>query len=93
MAAVLHVAGSLTRLIAPCWQGCRLRNCDSFFSQNSCDLVLTGAQLDPATALRAVDMGPAADSPQAAAFRAFWGERAELRRFQVHLYGTATLHC
>ena len=33
--------------------------------------------------LRAVDMGPAAEDPGAADFRAFWGERAELRRFQA----------
>ncbi len=60
--------------------------------QTCCDLVLIGVQMDPATALRAVDMGPAADSPQAAAFRAFWGERAELRRFQVYPYCTAKLN-
>ena len=40
--------------------------------------------LDPATALRMVDIGPPADDAAAAkAFRAFWGDRAELRRFQV----------
>ena len=33
--------------------------------------------------LRAVDMGPAAEDVGAADFRAFWGDRAELRRFQV----------
>jgi U3 small nucleolar RNA-associated protein 22 len=39
-------------------------------------------QVDPAAALRAVDTGPSADqAAAAAAFRAFWGERAELRRF------------
>lgn len=40
-------------------------------------------QLDPATALRAVDAGPPAESAQAAVFREFWGDRSELRRFQV----------
>ena len=41
------------------------------------------AQLDRGEALRAVDMGPPAESPKAAAFREFWGDRAELRRYKV----------
>ena len=41
------------------------------------------AQLDTGEALRAVDMGPPAENPKAAAFREFWGERAELRRYKV----------
>lgn len=41
------------------------------------------AQLDTGEALRAVDMGPPAESPKAAAFRQFWGDRAELRRYKV----------
>ncbi len=41
------------------------------------------AQLDTGEALRAVDMGPPAESPKAAAFREFWGDRAELRRYKV----------
>lgn len=40
-------------------------------------------QLDTDEALRAVDMGPPAESPKAAAFREFWGDRAELRRYKV----------
>ena len=40
-------------------------------------------QLDMGEALRAVDMGPPAESPKAAAFREFWGDRAELRRYKV----------
>jgi len=37
---------------------------------------------DPQLAHRLVDSGPSAeDAPQAAAFRAFWGDKAELRRF------------
>ena len=44
-------------------------------------------QLDTAESLRAVDMGPPAESPKAAGFREFWGDRAELRRFKVtHCY-------
>ena len=43
------------------------------------------AQLDPAASLRVVDAGPSAESAQAAAFREFWGERSELRRFQARL--------
>ena len=39
--------------------------------------------MDATTVLRAVDMGPAAEDPGAADFRAFWGDRAELRRFQA----------
>ena len=47
--------------------------------------------LDPAAALRMVDIGPPADDAGAAkAFRAFWGNRAELRRFQV---GRLCMHC
>lgn len=39
--------------------------------------------LDPANAGRSVDYGPSAENKkEAAAFRAFWGERAELRRFK-----------
>lgn len=40
-------------------------------------------QLSLEGALRAVDIGPLADSPQAAEFQQFWGEKAEMRRFQV----------
>lgn len=44
---------------------------------------LLAARLDPTAALRGVDIGPSADSgAPAAAFRAFWGEKSELRRFQ-----------
>lgn len=40
--------------------------------------------MDPATAHRAQDVGPPLDSPDAAAFLAFWGEDiAEKTRFQV----------
>lgn len=40
-------------------------------------------QVDPTSALRTLDMGPPADKADAAkAFRAFWGNKAELRRFQ-----------
>ena len=43
----------------------------------------TRPQLDPTAALRTLDMGPPADQADAArAFRAFWGDRAELRRFR-----------
>lgn len=41
-------------------------------------------QVDATAALRTLDMGPPADrAKEAAAFRAFWGDKAELRRFQV----------
>lgn len=33
-------------------------------------------------AFRVLDMGPPADSSEAPAFRSFWGQRSELRRFQ-----------
>jgi U3 small nucleolar RNA-associated protein 22 len=40
------------------------------------------ACLDPEQAPRLVDLGPSAeDKPAAASFRAFWGDKAELRRF------------
>ncbi|EOD48163.1 putative pre-rrna processing protein utp22 protein [Neofusicoccum parvum UCRNP2] len=45
--------------------------------------ILVGFVVDPANAARAVDHGPAAESKkEAAAFRQFWGEKAELRRFK-----------
>ena len=40
-------------------------------------------QAIPGEAYRMLDKGPAPDSPEAAAFRAFWGDKAELRRFQA----------
>ncbi|OJD34643.1 pre-rrna processing protein utp22 [Diplodia corticola] len=46
-------------------------------------LISVGFIVDPANAVRAVDHGPAAESKkEAAAFRQFWGEKAELRRFK-----------
>ncbi len=45
--------------------------------------VLINFSTDPANANRTVDHGPAAENKQeAAAFRKFWGEKAELRRFK-----------
>lgn len=42
------------------------------------------SQLNPATALRVLDVGPEADDKAAVKeFRAFWGDKAELRRFKV----------
>lgn len=49
-------------------------------------------QLDTSESLRAVDMGPPAESPKAAAFREFWGNRAELRRYKVTKHPAAPLH-
>ena len=46
--------------------------------------MLVGVQVDPTAALQLRDIGPAADNLKAAAqFRQFWGDKAELRRFQV----------
>jgi hypothetical protein len=46
-------------------------------------LATAAAQVDPTAALRAVDIGPPADQEvPARAFREFWGDRSELRRFQ-----------
>ncbi|THX96884.1 Nrap protein [Aureobasidium pullulans] len=45
--------------------------------------LLIAVNLDSANASRAVDHGPAAEQKkEAAAFRQFWGEKAELRRFR-----------
>ncbi|KAK9799804.1 hypothetical protein WJX73_000582 [Symbiochloris irregularis] len=44
--------------------------------------ILVAAQMDPEHAGSLVDIGPDPNSPQAADFRAFWGDKAELRRFQ-----------
>ena len=41
-----------------------------------------GLLLDTDHAFSIVNMGPPADSPEAAEFHSFWGERSELRRFQ-----------
>ena len=46
------------------------------------DHVTLGLLLDTDHAFSIVNMGPAADSPEAAEFHSFWGEKAELRRFQ-----------
>ncbi|KAH7096116.1 Nrap-domain-containing protein [Auriculariales sp. MPI-PUGE-AT-0066] len=46
------------------------------------DSVLIGIRLDPATSSRVVDLGPAPDAPEAAAFRQLWGTKAETRRFK-----------
>lgn len=41
------------------------------------------ARLDPTAALRLVDVGPPADDAKAAdKFRALWGDKSELHRFQ-----------
>ena len=48
--------------------------------------IMVGVQADPTAALQLRDIGPPAESVKAAAaFRQFWGDRAELRRFQVCL--------
>ena len=45
--------------------------------------ILVGLLLEPANAQRTVDHGPAAEQRKdAASFRKFWGEKAELRRFK-----------
>ncbi|KAF2144618.1 uncharacterized protein K452DRAFT_245617, partial [Aplosporella prunicola CBS 121167] len=45
--------------------------------------IQVGFLVDPANVARAVDHGPAAESKkEAALFRQFWGEKAELRRFR-----------
>lgn len=45
--------------------------------------ILVACRLDGTRSLRSVDIGPAAnDTASAKAFRAFWGEKSELRRFQ-----------
>lgn len=45
---------------------------------------MVGVQADPAAALQLRDIGPPAENVKAAAkFRQFWGDKAELRRFQV----------
>lgn len=51
-------------------------------------------QVDATAALRTLDMGPSADrAKEAAAFRAFWGDKAELRRFQVRRTAAAAHAC
>ena len=53
-------------------------------STPSTQTVLLCIKADAAAALRLVDIGPPADDAAAAkAFRDFWGDKAELRRFQV----------
>ena len=78
---------------APSW---RLGDASIFGSDNSSGsrmisssnsgfsgVVVLGLDLDASQATRMVDRGPPADDPIAApAFRHFWGERAELRRFK-----------
>jgi len=57
-----------------------------------CVQVLLGVTLDAAAAGRPVDMGPAAEDAAAASdFRAFWGDKAELRRFPVRTHPLPSL--
>ncbi|KAK3618778.1 U3 snoRNP protein [Elasticomyces elasticus] len=50
---------------------------------NSDGITLIGLVVNPETVNRTVDHGPPAESKtEAAAFRKFWGEKAELRRFK-----------
>ena len=50
-----------------------------------------GVRVDAAQVQRAVDMGPSADDARAVkAFRSFWGEKSELRRFPVRFPGLYT---
>lgn len=52
-------------------------------SQVRDDYLLIGFLVDPANANRAVDHGPpAASKKEAALYRQFWGDKAELRRFK-----------
>ncbi|XP_050403291.1 nucleolar protein 6 [Patella vulgata] len=53
-----------------------VRTCDGI------ERVTIGILVDTLVSVRAVEKGPAADSPQARGFREFWGEVSELRRFQ-----------
>jgi U3 small nucleolar RNA-associated protein 22 len=56
---------------------------DKAFEYNSKRLISIGLVLDPTHASRTVDHGPSAESKKEAAdFRKFWGEVAELRRFK-----------
>ena len=57
---------------------------DSSTAQNQKDRsILVGLLIKPDQAFRAVDHGPAIeDKAKAAAYRQFWGEKAELRRFR-----------
>lgn len=51
--------------------------------QNNTITMQVGLLLDPNHAFRPIEMGPAADDDKRAKkFRAFWGEKAELRRFR-----------
>ena len=43
-------------------------------------------QMDPAKANSSLDIGPASDTPAAAAFREFWGDRAETWRLKVPIH-------
>ncbi|GAB5361505.1 hypothetical protein AAMO2058_000718800 [Amorphochlora amoebiformis] len=52
-------------------------------TKNNTELIRVGLGLAGSEAFRAIQMGPPAEEKNAArAFRAFWGERSELRRFK-----------
>src|SRR5271156_2391750 len=53
-------------------------------SKTSDSIILTlGVQVDPESSRRIVDYGPpSSDSTAASAFRSFWGDKAEIRRFK-----------
>ena len=46
------------------------------------DSVTVSGDIDASTATTLIDKGPSAEAPEAADFKAFWGKKAELRRFR-----------
>ncbi|XP_034948834.1 nucleolar protein 6 [Chelonus insularis] len=51
-------------------------------SPNSWRPIFIGLQLNPERCFEIIDKGPVANLPEADAFRKFWGQKSELRRFQ-----------
>ena len=71
----------LIHVSAPCAPAWPMRSLEPSVAPQ--EVLVIGFKLNPVNANRTVDHGPPAEDKKAAAeFRKFWGERAELRRFQ-----------
>lgn len=62
-------------------------------SQNDNNEFAVGLVLNPVNAYNIVDKGPQSNEPEAEAFRKFWGEKAEIRRFKDGSITESVLWC
>lgn len=83
-ALVRRAVGSRALLVRALRRQCKPRAPTEGLSSVGSSTILLAIRVEPVIALRALDVGPAADDAAAAkAFQEFWGQKAELRRFPV----------